>query len=124
MSIRAYIWGLIISTLLASGAWIFVVFYIDPEESGIIGKIFFYISLFLFISGFLVSFFVWLRKKFVGENVAVETIGLSFRQGVLLATFPVAIIILKGSGYLVWWNALLVLAGIFLIELYFLSKDK
>lgn len=124
MSIRAYIWGLTVSTLLALGAWFFVVFYIDPEESGIIGKLFFHISLFLFVAGFLVTFFVWLRKRFVGEDVAVETIGLSFRQGVLLAIFPIVIIILRGAGYLVWWNALLVLAGIFLIELYFLSRDK
>ncbi len=124
MSIRSYIWGLIVSTLLALGAWIFVVFYIDPEEAGIIGKIFFYVSLLLFISGFLVSFFVWLRKRFVGEDVAAETIALSFRQGMLLAAFPIIVIALKGSGYLVWWNALLVLAGIFLIELYFLSRDK
>ena len=124
MSIRAYIWGLLVSTILALVAWIFVIFYIDPGESGIIGKIFFYASLFLFLSGLLVTFFVWLRKRFIGEDVAVETIGLSFRQGILLSTFSVIIIILFGLKYLVWWNGLLVLAGIFLAELYFLSKDK
>lgn len=124
MSIRSYIWGLSISTLLALAAWIFVVFYIDPEEAGIIGRVFFYTSLFLFLAGFLVSFFVWLRKKFVGEDVAVETIGLSFRQGVLLAIFLVVVAILQGIGYLIWWNALLTLAGIFLVELYFISKEK
>lgn len=124
MSIRSYIWGLVISTLLALAGWIFVVFYIDPEESGIIGKFFFYVSLFLFISGILVSFFVWLRKKFIGEDAASETISLSFRQGVLLSIFLIAVIILKGAGYLVWWNVLLVLAGVFLAEFYFISKEK
>lgn len=124
MSIRTYIWGLVISTLLALSAWIFVVFYIDPEESGIIGQVFFYASLFLFLSGLMVTFFVWLRKKFIGEDVAIETIGLSFRQGVILATFPILIIILFSLGYLIWWSALLVLSGVLLLELFFLSRDK
>jgi len=124
MSIGVYIWGLSISTMLALATWIFVIFYIDPNESGIIGKFFFYTSFFLFISGFLITVLVWLRKKFIGKNATAENIGLSFRQGILLATFLIIIAILFGIGYLIWWNALLVLVGIFLIELHFLSKDK
>jgi hypothetical protein len=114
----------VFSTILSLAAWVFVIFYIDPEEAGVFGKFFFFASLFLFLSGLFVTFLVWLRMKFMGEEVAAETIGLSSRQGILSALFFTAVIVLFGSGYLVWWNALLVLAGILLVEFYFLSRDK
>lgn len=123
MSLRAYIWGLILSTVLALGAWLFVLFNIDPFESGIVGEIFFYFSLWLFLLGVLVNILVWLRVKFLRSEEAIETMGLSFRQGFLLALLGVSIIILNAHGYYTWWIGLLVTAGIFLIELYFLSRE-
>lgn len=123
MSLTAYIWSLILSTVLALGAWLFVLFIIDPYEAGIIGQIFFYFSLWLFLMGMLVNILVWLRVRFLGGENAIETMGLSFRQGLLLALLVVSIIMLNAYNYYTWWICLLILAGIFLIELYFLSRE-
>jgi hypothetical protein len=56
------------------------------------------------------------------ESVAIN-IGLSLRQGFLLAILTLGILILQGMRVLVWWDGLLLVAGIFLMELYFLSKE-
>lgn len=123
MSLKAFIWSLILSTLLALGAWLFVLFNIDPYESGVVGEVFFYFSLWLFLLGVWVNILVWLRIKLLTGEGAIETMGLSFRQGLLLALLIVSIIILNAHGYFTWWIGLLVVAGIFLIELYFLSRE-
>jgi hypothetical protein len=123
VSLKAYIWSLILSTFLALGAWLFVLFNIDPFESGVVGEIFFYFSLWLFLMGILVNILVWLRVKFLTGEEAIETMGLSFRQGFLLALLGVSIIVLNAHGYFTWWICLLVIAGVFLVELYFLSRE-
>lgn len=123
MSLKAYIWSLVLSTLLALGAWLFVLFNIDPYESGVVGQVLFYFSFWIFLMGVWVNILVWLRVKFLGGEGAIDTMGLSFRQGFLLALLVIAIIILNALGYFTWWIGLLVTAGIFLVELYFLSKE-
>lgn len=122
MSLKVYIWGLIISMLLALAIWLFVIFNIDPYEAGLAGQIFFFASFFLFLLGIFVNILIWLRTKFLGSGVAVETIGLSFRQGTLLAILAITLISLNMGGYLIWWTGLLITAGIFLIELFFLNR--
>lgn len=124
MSLKAYIWSLIFSTTLALSAWLFVLFNIDPYESGLLGQIFFYFSFWLFVLGVLVNILVWLRVRFLGGVQAMETMSLSFRQGFLLSSLFVALLILKANDYLVWWLGLLLVAGIFLMELFFLSKEE
>jgi hypothetical protein len=123
MSLKIYILSLILSTFLALGAWIFVLFNIDPFEAGVVGQVFFYTSLWLFILGIVVNILVWFRAKFLGSERAIETMGLSFRQGFFLALLFIILIILNANGYLVWWLGLLVTAGMFLVELYFLSRE-
>jgi len=124
VSLKAYIWSLIFSTTLALSAWLFVLFNIDPYESGLLGQIFFYFSFWLFVLGVLVNILVWLRVRFLGGVQAMETMSLSFRQGFLLSSLFVALLILKANDYLVWWLGLLLVAGIFLMELFFLSKEE
>ena len=57
------------------------------------------------------------------DEMHIANVALSFRQGILLALLAVGLLILQSFRMLVWWDALLVVAGVFLIELYFLSKN-
>jgi hypothetical protein len=124
MSLTVYIWSLILSTIMALGVWVFVLLNIDPYESGIIGQFFFYFSLFLFLMGIMVSILVWLRIKFLGGQSAIDTMGLSFRQGFILTMMIMGNIMLNAYGYFIWWTGLLLVAGLFLVELYFLSREE
>jgi len=75
------------------------------------------------LSGIFNLFLLRLRKKSVNAEAAHYIIGLSFRQGILLACFAIGLLILQSLRILIWWDGLLLLAGIFIIELYFVSKD-
>jgi len=123
MTLKSYLWGIRLSVIITLAALILVLRQIDPEKSGIIGQLFFYVSVFLFSAALLVLFFTWLRRKFSRDDEDVFAyLGMSFRQGVLMSLLIVGLLILQQYRVLVWWDGLLSAAGIFLIELYFLTR--
>ncbi len=122
MTLKSYLWSLRIGTVLSLVAWGFVVFFIDPQKSGIPGRFIFYLCFFLVLSGMFILLLTWLKKKSKKEEVALAEVGISFREGILLALLVIILFILQSFRVLVWWDGLLAVAGIFLIELYFLTK--
>lgn len=122
MTLKSYLWGMRISTLLSFFAFCLVVCYTDPEKSGIPGKFIFFLTLFLLFSGVITIFLTWLRRTFGKEGVIFSELGMSFREGILLSLLLIVLLVLQSFRILVWWDGLLAVAAIFLIELYFLSK--
>ncbi len=123
MTLKAYLWGMRIMTLISLAAFGAVVYFFDPESSGFIGKILFYSVLFFLLSSFFNLVLLFFRRKMLGTDAAFLTVGLSFRQSLLLSLLCIGLLVLQSFRMLVWWDGLLVLAGIFLIELYFLSRN-
>jgi hypothetical protein len=122
MKLKSYIWGMrviVLLSLLGAGA---IAYSIDPG-SGAIGAAFFYLAIFFALAGFFNLFLLGMRRRLIGEGSAAENVGISFRQGILLSMAVIGILILQGNRLLVWWDALLVVAGVFLIEMYFLSRN-
>jgi hypothetical protein len=122
MTLRSYIWSLRVFTAVSILALNLIIFYVDPTAAGIFGKVLFYVSLFFVLSGIFNLFFLRLRRKMIYEDKEGDNIGLSFRQGALLALLFVGLLILQSLRILVWWDGLILVAGAFLLELYFLSK--
>jgi hypothetical protein len=122
MTLKTCLWTMKIGTLLMIMAWALVVFNIDPDEAGIVGQVFFYSSLFLMMAGIFSLFFVWLRRIIIGDEMATQHLGVNFRQGILLSILVIIFLFFQSAGILTWWDGLLVAGGIFLVELYFLSR--
>lgn len=122
MTLKSYLWGMRISTVLSVAAWIAVIYNVNPEETGIIGQALFYLSLFLALAGVFILFLTWARRKILGSDWAFAHLGMSFRQGILFSALANALLIFQSLKILTWWDGLLLVAGIFIIELYFLSK--
>ena len=123
MTLRAYIWGMRIITLLSLIALGAVITYVNPENSGVIGIVLFYLVAFFVLSGIFNLILLFIRRKLLGNELAAKNIELSFRQGILLAIIVLGVLILQSYQMLIWWDFLLLIAGVFLIELYFLSRD-
>jgi hypothetical protein len=122
MTVRGYLWGMRLSTLVALAALSLVIYFVNPFQDGILGQTLFYISLFFSITGLATLFLFWLRRKFANNETVFLNVGVSFRQGMLVA-FAVAILfLLQSFRLLVWWDAGLVIAAALLVELWFLSK--
>jgi hypothetical protein len=96
MTLRSYLWGIRVSFVITLTALILVLRQIDPDKSGIVGQLFFYVSAFLFFASLLILFFTWLRRKVSGDDEnAFAYLGMSFRQGVLMSLLIVVLLILQ-----------------------------
>ena len=122
MTIRGYLWGMRLSTLAALAALALVVYYVDPVRDGLLGQTLLYVSLFFSVTGMATLFLFWLRRKFSGNEIVFTNVGISFRQGMLVSLVVIIMFILQSFRLLVWWDGLLVAAGILLVELWFLSR--
>ncbi len=122
MTIRAYLWGMRLSTLVALSCLGLVIYYVDPTRDGLMGQTLFYVSLFFSVTGMATLFLFWLRRLFSKNETAYLNVGISFRQGMLVALAVTAMFVLQSFQFLIWWDAGLVIAAVLLIELWFLSK--
>ena len=101
---------------------VFIITQIDPEKNWQ-SKMFFFAAFFFALCGVLNLFFLRLRRKNMREEMLGENIILSFRQSILLAILATGLLFLQSLRMLAWWDGMLVMAGIFLVELYFLSRE-
>jgi len=122
MTVQSYLWGMRLSTLVALASLGLVVYYVDPFRDGLMGQVLFYISLFFSVTGLATLFLFWLRRKFFNNEIVYGAVGVSFRQGMLIALAVVLLFLLQSFRLLVWWDGGLVVAGALLVELWFLSK--
>lgn len=119
MSLTSYLWGIRLFALFALFAWLGVIILIDPEETGGIGMALFAVSFFALSTGCLTLFVTWAYRKALGETGAAHHLGSAFRQALLIALYALGIIFLQYARALTWWDALLFLAAILLIEFSF-----
>lgn len=122
MKLKSYVWGMVLLNLILLLAFYLVARNVDPTKSGAAGKALFYLVLFFSLSGIFNMLLLGTRRMFLGSEMVFQGISLSLRQGSLLSMLAVVLLILQSYRALFWWDGLLVLAGIFLAELYFLSR--
>ncbi len=122
MSLRTYLIGIFIGTILCWAAFVLTVLNIDPADSGVLGLTSFFGSLFFALAGTLglIGFFarIWLS----GNEIIYENIGISFRQGFLFSLSIVGIFALQSIRMLTWWNGILLVLIVIMLEFYFLAK--
>lgn len=116
MSLGAYLWGIRLFLLLSLCAWAGIIVAVDPYQSGIVGLWLFYASLFGTVLGTMTLFTMWVYRRALGMASAAHHLGGAFRQAFLLSLLLVVGIFLQMEGWLTWWDALLLLSVILLIE--------
>lgn len=82
-----------------------------------------YSSLLFFFTGLFSLMLFWIKRKTSGdEDIENVNMGVSFRQGLLLSVALVFMLALQSLRILVWWDALLAVGAVIMIELYFLAR--
>jgi len=119
----AYLTGIAIATFFGWASWFVVLYKLSPFSQQTIGLSLFYSSLFIALAGsFALLFYglrAWANKKQI-YNVHLNT---SLRQGVLLSAMIIIGLAFQRLRVLTWWDGLLLLAVVLLIEFYFMSRD-
>ncbi|HEX3095792.1 MAG TPA: hypothetical protein VHQ20_01595, partial [Patescibacteria group bacterium] len=73
-----------IGTLLSLGAFISVLWFVDPFTSGLLPHLFFYLTLSLTLIGLFTFIGAFFRRRY-SPGMFSEQLRVSFRQAVLLA---------------------------------------
>lgn len=119
MSLSVYLWGICFFTLLSFSAWLGIVMVVDPSQAGGVGMGLFFTSLFAFLLGVMTLCVTWMYRQALGATSAAHHLGGVFRQAFLLALFFLGIVFFQMERILTWWDALLLLAVVLLIEFSF-----
>ncbi|MFH1508777.1 MAG: hypothetical protein ABIE68_01295 [bacterium] len=122
MRLRSYLIGMALATAFCSFSFGLILFYVDPNESGIVGVISFYASLLFASIGTFTILGFYLRLFFSKNEIVFAHVAPAFRQAVLLALALIGSLLLQAFRLLTWWDAALLVLTLALFEFYFLSR--
>ncbi len=122
MTIRQYLYLMLIGTALCWSALALIVTMIDPTSSQMPVFVMFYVSALFALTGsfsiigFMSRVIILNKRRQVSRQVAV-----SFRQAVMLAVIIVIGLYLQSKTMLTWWNGLLIVSALTMLESFFIS---
>ena len=122
MSLRNYLFWLFVGTLLALGVFLAILFNTDPQQADFLTKSAFFISLFLFLMGFLTFLGFYLRVYFSNREIIYANLPIALRQAGLISFLLVGIIVLQALRVLTVWSAVILILMVVLMEMYFRTK--
>ena len=93
MTLKKYLNLMGILTLICWLAWVVVLFFINPEKTGLIGFVLFYFSLFLAVLG-TASVLGFVVRARLNKSPVFKQVELAFRQGIWLGLLVVGTMVL------------------------------
>ena len=93
---------ILVSTFLAAFSAASIIFFTDPNTSGLLTHIFFYASIFLLVLGIATVIGLIIRQVLF-KGIYVVNLSHSFRQAVLIGILVVTSLLLSSHGLLEWW---------------------
>lgn len=117
-----YIGGVTLAAALGWASWLLVLVKMSPFFSGNLALTLFYASLSVALIGTFTLLIYYLRV-WIGEKPPAAYLNTALREGVLLALLVTVSLIFQRLRVLTWWDGLLLLAIVFLIEFYALARD-
>jgi len=118
-----YIIGIFIASALGWASLFVVINNISPFISGYLALTFFYSSLFIALTGTFTLLNYYLRIAITKGKNNYQQINTALRQGSLLSLMVIAGLIFQRLRVLTWWDALLILIIVLLVEYYFMAKE-
>lgn len=121
MDLKKFLLSMSFATLLCWFGFSIVIISISPNEIGPLTFLLFYLILALAVIGTLTIFGFLIRKFFNKNELAFEHVIVSFRQAIWLSLILIISLYLQSKQLLAWWNAVLLILGLGLIEFFYLG---
>ncbi len=121
MSLNKYLFFMALGALISWGAWYLVLRTTDPLESGFLGFLFFYLTLFFALVGTFSVIGFFIRKLALKDELAFRHVVVSFRQAILFSILITGSLILQSLSLLTWWNIILFILALTVLEFFFIS---
>lgn len=122
MAFRLYLFSLFVTLVVSGGLLILLVFGVDPYQAPAWITFLFYFSLLLLLAAGLSISGFYLKVWASNREVIFAHLLPTLRQSLFISFALVGILFLKQLKVLNWWNCLMLLAAIGLIELFFRAR--
>lgn len=122
MTIKTYLWGMLLSTLISFAAWYLVLENVDPSSAHLPGFLLFYFTLFFALTSLFSLLGFYLRRRIFEDRIEFRQAEIAFRQGMFLAVTFVGLLILQGERRLDIYSAFIFVIFVVFMEFYFLVK--
>ncbi len=119
MSLKTYLFAMALGTIMCFVSFGFVITFINPNETGILGFSLFYGSLFFGFVGLFSILIFSIHRRLTNNEVVYAHVGGSFRQAILLSLIIVINMILLQVGELTVVKGAIITVVIILIEAFF-----
>lgn len=123
MSLEKYLKTMLVATALCWLAFLVVIFSIDPSEASCTGLSLFYFSLFLSLVGFF-SIVGLIFRGHLTTDTTHKKVTIAFRQAIWFSALIVFFLFLQGLRLLHWWNLVLFVLFLTLLEFFFISHKS
>lgn len=120
---NTYLTGILVATLFSWASWFVVVYKLSPFSQPTLSLSLFYSSLFIALTGSFILLFYFLRLWTNKREIYNIHLNTSLRQGFLLSAMVIVGLGFQRLRVLTWWDGLLLLAIVLLVEFYFHSRD-
>ena len=108
MTLRQYLILMTIGTFLCAFSWIFVLVSFDPTRSGLVGLVFFYVSLFFTLVGASSVLGFLIRRVVIRDDeIIFRHVRRTFRQAILISCFVITVLLFLQFRILTWWMAVI-----------------
>ncbi len=124
MSVRTYLVGLALSSALCSVALVLTLVNTNPGQGGQTALASLYVSAFFSLLGIITLIGYSVRRYLSRNEVKYAHIQASFRQGFLVSALAVGLLLLQAIRLVSWWDILLLLLIVVLIELYLRANAR
>lgn len=124
MTIRMFLMGIFVATVICFFVWLAIIIFINPFESGSIILLLFYFSLFLWLVGSIALIVFFIRYFLQPRAIPYAILTMAIRQAIIFAFVAVIILALKGLKALSWANGFFLLIAAIFTEGYFLSNNN
>lgn len=123
MSRNFYLTGVSVAAVFAWASWGVVINKFSPYVSPVPALTLFYASLFIALTATFALFGFYLRVWLNKDEVYIQHINIAIRQGFLLALVVCVAMFFQRLRVLTWWDGLLLVMMMILIEFYFMAKE-
>lgn len=118
-----YLLGIFIAAIFGWSSWIVVISKLSPFLSPMFALSFFYASLFIALTSTLALLGYYIRIWINKNEVYAFHINIALRQGTLISIMICLSLLFQRMRVLTWWDGLLLLMLLVLIELYFMGRN-
>jgi hypothetical protein len=113
-----------LGTLLTWGAWVLVIFFLDPATAGWLGFTVFYLALYLALTGSFSLLGLVLRHYILKNELIYQQVTISFRQAFSFSFLVVAALFLQSKQLLTWWNMVFLIIALTFLEFAVLAYQQ